>query len=29
MDKKLIDGYKKIENICRYWPSFHDDTIEK
>ncbi|MHC1723735.1 MAG: Imm50 family immunity protein [Aminipila sp.] len=29
MDKELIDGYEEIENVCGYWPSFHDDTIEK
>lgn len=29
MDKSFIDGYEKIENDFGYWPSFHDDIIDK
>lgn len=29
MDKSFIIGYEKIENDFGYFPSFHDDVIEK
>jgi hypothetical protein len=29
MNKLLISGYEKIEKDFGYWPSFHDDIIEK
>lgn len=29
MNKSFINGYEKIENDFGYFPSFHDDTIDK
>lgn len=29
MDKFLISGYEKIESDYGYWPSFHDDIVDK
>lgn len=29
MDNSFIIGYEKIENYFGYFPSFHDDVIEK
>ena len=29
MNKRVVDGYEKIENDFGYWPSFHDDIIDK
>jgi hypothetical protein len=29
MNKLFISGYEKIENDFGYWPSFHDDIIDK
>lgn len=29
MNKEWVNGYKQIEKVYGYWPSFHDDTIEK
>jgi hypothetical protein len=29
MNKLLVNGYEKIENNFGYWPSFHDDIVEK
>lgn len=29
MNKLLIKGYEKIESDYGYWPSFHDDIIDK
>lgn len=29
MEKSFISGYEKLENDFGYFPSFHDDVIEK
>lgn len=29
MDKLLVEGYKSIESVFGYWPTFHDDVIDK
>lgn len=29
MEKLFICGYEKIEGDYGYWPSFHDDIVEK
>jgi hypothetical protein len=29
MEKLFICGYEKIESDYGYWPSFHDDIVEK
>lgn len=29
MNKSLVDGHEKIEKVFGYWPSFHDDIIDK
>jgi hypothetical protein len=29
MNKEWVDGFEQIEKAYGYWPSFHDDTIEK
>lgn len=29
MDKSFVCGYEKIESDYGYWPSFHDDIVER
>ena len=29
MEKLFVCGYEKIESDYGYWPSFHDDIVEK
>jgi len=29
MNKLLVDGHENIEKVFGYWPSFHDNIIDK